>query len=145
MPGSLLDVNALVALLWPTHEFHTRVREWFVRRAPHGWATCPFTEAAFVRIVSNPAFSTDALTPPEALSLLRSNLRPPHHRFWIEDISFCDAVDPFRSRLIGHQQVSDAYLLGLVLQKKGKLATLDRGVLGLLSPGSPERARVEVI
>ncbi len=145
MPGSLLDVNVLVALMWPTHEFHHRVQEWFARRASHGWATCPFTEAGFVRIVANPAFSPDALTPQEALALLRANLRPPHHHFWSEDISFSDAVDPFRNMLLGHQQVSDAYLLGLAIYKKGKLITLDRSVSGLLPPGSPERLRLEVI
>jgi toxin-antitoxin system PIN domain toxin len=145
MPGSLLDVNVLVALMWPTHEFHARAQEWFARRASHGWATCPFTEAAFVRIVSNPAFSPDALTPQEALALLRANLRPPYHRFWSEDISFSEAVDPFQNKFFGYQQVSDVYLLGLALHKKGKLATLDRGILGLLPPGSPERVRVEVI
>lgn len=143
--GSLLDVNALVALMWPTHECHTRVQEWFARQVRQGWATCPFTEAAFVRIVSNPAFSPDALTPQEALAMLGANLRRPYHRFWSEDISLPDAIDPFRDRVLGHQQVSDAYLLGLVLHKKGRLATLDRGILALLSPDSPARSRVELI
>jgi len=34
-------------------------------------------------------------------------------------------------KLFGHQQVTDAYLLGLAIRKKGKLATLDRGILTL--------------
>ena len=69
MTAFLLDVNVLIALLWPAHEFHTVVHRWFTRSARHGWATCPLTEAAFVRIVSNPAFSPDAVTPGEATRL----------------------------------------------------------------------------
>ena len=53
MAGYLLDVNVLIALMWPSHEGHKHVRPWFHRNAGDGWATCPFTEAAFVRIVSN--------------------------------------------------------------------------------------------
>jgi predicted nucleic acid-binding protein len=34
--------------------------------------------------------------------------------------------------LAGHQQVTDAYLLGLAMHKKGKLATMDRAVRALL-------------
>jgi predicted nucleic acid-binding protein len=40
--------------------------------------------------------------------------------------------------LAGHQQVTDAYLLGLAMHKKGKLATMDRAVRALLSDKSPE-------
>ena len=54
-------------------------------------------------------------------------------------------MEPFRERLLGHQQVSDAYLLGLAMHKKGKLATMDRAVLALLPEGSSERGSVAVI
>src|SRR5262249_55806780 len=64
----LLDANALIALAWPAHEAHLRVQQWFARSAKEGWATCPLTQAAFVRIISNPAFSPDAVTPREALN-----------------------------------------------------------------------------
>jgi hypothetical protein len=40
--------------------------------------------------------------------------------------------------LAGHQQVTDAYLLGLAMHKKGKLATMDRAVRALLPEKSPE-------
>ena len=141
----LLDVNVLIAMAWPTHHDHARVQQWLARRAGEGWATCPFTQAAFVRILSNPAFSPNALTPVDALSLLRVNLGHAGHRFWEEDLSFVRAVEPFGKRLVGHRQVSDAYLLGLVIHKKGALATMDKGVYALLPEKSPERARVVVI
>jgi len=98
-----------------------------------------------VRILSNPAFSPNAVTPADALALLRANLRHPAHRFWEDDVSFIQAAEPFSDRLVGHQQVSDAYLLGLAIHREGKLATLDRGVLTLLQEKSPDRDRVVII
>ena len=143
--GFLLDVNVLIAAAWPTHQAHPQVQQWLARHAREGWATCPFTQSAFVRIVSNPAFSPNALTPAQALVLLKANLSHPAHRFWEDDISFVQAVEPFAGKLVGHQQVADAYLLGLAIHRRGKLATLDRAVLALLQEKSPQRARVTVI
>jgi predicted nucleic acid-binding protein len=103
------------------------------------------TQCAFVRILANPAFSPNALTPADALSLLQANLEHPDHRFWEEDISFANAVEPFGQRLVGHRQVSDAYLLGLAIRKKGRFATMDRAVVALLPEKSPERLRITAI
>jgi len=143
--GFLLDVNVLIAAAWPTHQSHATVQQWLGRHARQGWATCPLTQGAFVRIVSNPAFSPNALTPRDALALLEANLRHPDHRFWEDDISFVLAVEPLAERIVGHQQVSDAYLLGLAIHKKGKLVTLDKAVSALLGIGSPHRERLVLI
>jgi uncharacterized protein len=145
MTAYLLDVNVLIALMWPAHEGHTEVQRWFREKSGEGWATCPFTQAAFVRIITNPAFSRDAVTPQEAVKILDSNVKHASHKFWADEISLAQAVEPFSRRLEGHQQVTDAYLLGLTIHKKGKLATLDRGVLALLPNRSPERDVVVVI
>lgn len=145
MSAYLLDVNVLLALLWPLHRLHPVTRRWFTRKARHGWATCPFTQAGFVRLTSNPAVSLLVVSPQEALELLAENMRQPHHRFWHDDISFPEAVAPFRDRLVGHRQVTDAYLLGLAIRHDGKLATLDRAVLSLLPDESPHRAHIELI
>ena len=88
----LLDVNVLIALLWPAHEHHEAAHRWFAARGTARWATCPLTEMAFVRIVSNPAFSTDALAPIEALSLLARNLTHPAHEFWPDDVGLVEAL-----------------------------------------------------
>lgn len=145
MSAFLLDVNVLVALLWPAHEDHARVHDWFGAHARYGWATCPLTQAAFVRIVSNPAFSCDAVRPREAVDLLLANLMHSSHQFWADAISFADAVEPLRPKLLGHKQVTDAYLLGLVLHRQAKLATLDKAILSLLPDKSPARAAIALI
>ncbi len=145
MTAFLLDVNVLIALMWPAHESHEEAQRWFGRNSHEGWATCPLTQAAFVRIVTNPAFSTDAVTPQEAVKILAANIKHPSHLFWGDEISFVQAVEPFARRLAGHKQVTDAYLLGLAIHKKGRLTTMDRGVRALLPEMSPERASVTVI
>jgi predicted nucleic acid-binding protein len=43
----------------------------------------------------------------------------------------------------GHRQITDAYLLGLAIHNKGKLATLDRGIRHLA--GREFAANVELI
>lgn len=145
MTAFLLDVNMLIALMWPAHEGHSRSQEWFSRKSREGWATCPFTQAAFVRIIANPAFSRDAVPPQEAMKILGANLKHPAHQFWAGEISLVQAAQRFGERITGHQQVTNAYLLGLALHKKGKLATMDRGVLALLPEKSRERDLIELI
>jgi hypothetical protein len=41
--------------------------------------------------------------------------------------------------------VTDAYLLGLAMHKKGKLVTMDRAILALLPENSRERGFVELV
>jgi toxin-antitoxin system PIN domain toxin len=142
--AALLDSNVLIALLWRGHEFHQTAQRWFSRNARNGWATCALTQAAFVRIVSNPAFSPNAASPAAAIALLESNLNHPHHRYWREEGTFLDAIRDFAERIQGHRQVTDAYLLGLALLHKGRLVTFDRGIAGLLPHGGRHSA-VEVI
>lgn len=141
----LLDVNVLIALLWPPHEAHARAQRWFAQNARHGWATCAMTQAGFVRIVSNPIFSRRAVSPRDALEVLSGSLQHPAHHFWTEDIGVTEALAHFGRRLLGHQQITDAYLLGLAIQKKGRLATLDTSLSSLLSDQSTARSRLVLL
>ncbi len=144
MTPCLLDVNVLIALLWPAHEAHSAAQAWFARNPGRKWVTCPLTQAGFVRIVSNPAFSPQAVSPRQALDVLEANIAHPRHLFWPDHLSVADALGPFRSKLTGHRQITDAYLLGLALQKKGSFVTFDRGILALAG-AEGSRSNVEVI
>jgi toxin-antitoxin system PIN domain toxin len=135
----LLDVNVLIALLWPPHEAHDRAQRWFAQNARHGWATCAMTQAGFVRILSNPAFSRRAVSAQDAVAVLGWNLQHPAHHFWSEDIGLAEALIPVGRRPLGHQQITDAYLLGLAVHKKGRLATLDAGLPSLISGDATAR------
>jgi hypothetical protein len=125
---ALLDVNILTAFLWPPHEHHDAAHRWFHTRAGTRWATTPLTQLGFVRLVSNPAFSRDALSPKHAVSLLAENLAHPAHEFWAASLPVPAAMRGLASGLQRHQQFTDAYLLALASRRKGVLATFDRGL-----------------
>lgn len=145
MNAYLLETNMLIALLWPSHAQHERVVKWFTRHRARGWASCPLTESGFVRVVSNPAFSRDAVTPREAASLLAVNTAADDHVFWPDDVPHTAAAAFAGPRLVGHQQVTDAYLLGLALKRGGVLATLDERIAALTRSNSAERKALTIV
>jgi toxin-antitoxin system PIN domain toxin len=145
MKGYLLDTNLLIALLWPSHVRHDPAVKWFARHRAKGWATCPFTQAGFVRIVSNPAFSRDAVQPREAIHVLSANTAARDHAFWPDEPPFAEAVAFAGVRLLGHQQVTDAYLLGLAIRRGGVLATLDQRIAALTEPRSAGQKALETV
>jgi toxin-antitoxin system PIN domain toxin len=145
MKGYLLDTNLLIALFWPSHTRHDLAIKWFTRQRAKGWATCPFTQAGFVRIVSNPAFSRDAPLPREALHVLSANTSAKDHAFWTDALGFGEAVAFASTRLMGHQQVTDAYLLGLAIHHGGVMATLDQKIEALTQSKSAERKALELV
>jgi len=124
--GYLLDANVLIALAWPEHAAHELASRWFAQHARAGWATCPITQAALVRVLSNPAFSQRALTPFKAVQVLSRNVALAGHHFWSDSIDLREALEGMPTALSGHQQITDAYLVGLAIHNRGKLATLDR-------------------
>jgi len=103
------------------------------------------TQAGFVRIVSNPAFSRRVVSPRDALDVLGGSLQHPAHHFWTEDIGVTEALAHFSRRLLGHHQITDAYLLGLAIQKKGRLATLDASLSSLLPERSAAKTRLVLL
>lgn len=131
MSGFLLDVNVLIALVREDHAAHKLTKRWFQRLGKQSWATCPLTQAGFVRVAANPKFLEHSLQVDEAIDMLDALTSLPGHQFWTMNVAFADAVADLQERLFGHQQVTDAYLLGLVIKKKGKLATLDRAIASL--------------
>jgi toxin-antitoxin system PIN domain toxin len=145
MKGYLLDTNVLIALLWPSHDKHETAVKWFSRHRTKGWATCPLTQAGFVRIVSNPAFSRDAVQPREAVQVLLANTSTDDHTFWPDEPTLAEAVAFAGVRLIGHQQVTDAYLLGLAIRRGGALATLDESISALTDTKAAERKAIAVV
>lgn len=134
-------MNVLVALAWPNHVHHGRARAWFRATHENGWATCPTTEAGFVRVSSNVRVLPDARPPSECIELLARLRGLPGHAFWTDDVSPTDAAARPFTQLLGHRQVTDAHLLALAMRRAGRLATFDRGVLEL----APDEELVELI
>ncbi len=136
----LLDANVLIALAWPTHEHHERSLRWFRRQADRGWATTPFTQAAFVRVVSQPTFSGHPVSIDDAAELLARNTAHAAHRFLPMNFGFDEVARCCTGRLLGHRQITDAYLLTLAIRHDIALVTFDTGIAQLLADPA-ERAR----
>ena len=122
MKAALLDTNVLLALAWPNHQHHAQAHAWFAAQAKKGWATCAFTQLGFIRLSSNPAYTSNAVSPQDAATLLQQWTRLKSHRFWTSP----PADDPaIYTRAIGHQQVNDAWLVEVARRNSGRLVTLD--------------------
>ena len=136
----LLDVNTLLALAWPNHQFHRAVIARLDERPSPRWATCALTQLGFVRLSSNPAIVEVRQTPCQALGVLAKLVADRGHRY-LESLPALLDVDSYFQRLLGHQQVTDAYLLALAVSNDAVLLTLDRRLV----PPERARAHLEVI
>ena len=58
----------------------------------------------------------------------------PGYRYWPIHDGWDELVAPFRERVWGHQQIADAYLLGLAIQEGGVLVTLDKAIKHMAGP-----------
>lgn len=125
---ALLDVNVLIALLDDAHVFSIRANEW-LDAAPRRIATCPIVENGVIRIMSAPAYSAShRLTPEQVAVGLKALTEGLDHAFWPDDVSMLDGTAVDFSRLHGHRQITDAYLLALAVRRGGTLASFDSGV-----------------
>jgi toxin-antitoxin system PIN domain toxin len=124
---ALFDVSTLLALFDKGHIFHARAHAWWDRNVASGWATCPISQNGFVRILSQPAYSSPRALA-DAIAALSLGLMQPSHAFWPDDISITDPELFDHSRLLGPNQITDVYLLGLAVKNGGRLVTFDAGV-----------------
>lgn len=132
----LLDVNVLLALAWPNHQFHAAATR-RLQRSKGRWATCALTELGFIRLSSNPAVVGVTKSPWEAASLLALLVNDTRH-FYL-DLLPSPAAEAFLhdfERILGSKQVTDAYLVTLAGQHQAKLVTFDSR-LAALAPSNP--------
>jgi toxin-antitoxin system PIN domain toxin len=140
-----LDANLLIALAWPQHVHHAKAHEWFAKVGRASWATCPQTGLVFIRISSNPKIIPEAVTPREALTMLMKIAGLPGPRIWSDEVTPTKAATFDSLALVGHRQVTDAYLLALAQHHQGKLATLDGGIIELIKEHAERRRHVIVV
>ena len=132
---ALLDVNVLIALLDAAHIHHQRASQWLEQSLHHGWASCPLTQNGCLRIMAQPAY-------PQALPLaavaqrLGQAAATPAHLFIADDYSLLDADSLHWPQLLGHRQVTDAYLLGLAVRHGCRFVSFDARVDLAAVPGA---------
>ena len=121
---TLLDANVLIALVVAEHVHHDAAAEW-LSTTDAGFATCPITQGSLVRFLvrtGQPAAVTR--------DVVRALENASRHEFWPDSVSFA-AVE--MGGVVGHRQVTDAYLAQLARSRNAQLATLDSGLAHLHS------------
>ena len=119
---ALLDANALIALVVSDHVHHEAADAW-VASCGHPIATCPITQGSLVRLLMREG--QPAATGVAILTALGADSR---HEFWSDDLPYTDVR---MTGVIGHRQVTDAYLAQLARRNQGRLATFDEGLAAL--------------
>jgi len=127
----LLDVNVLIALTDQTHIHHDLVQRWF-QTPVLDWGVCAFTEAGFLRISTSPKAGFHTLE--QARLVLADLANLPGYRYWPITTNWTALAAPFSLRIFGHQQITDALLLGLAVKENGVLVTMDKGIQYLAGP-----------
>lgn len=123
----LLDASALISLVVADHEHHDRVARWAA--GVDRIALCPIVEGALTRFLVR-AGEAQAT----AVAILSALYRSPRWDFWEDSLSY-EAVP--LGHVVGHRQVTDAYLAALAKSRGSRLATLDRALAEAL-PDSTE-------
>ena len=121
----LLDANVLIALSTPDHVDHIRASNWYHSEKNRGFATCPITQGALIRFQLRFGRGIKAS---QAWQLIAAVSTFPGHEFWPDDLNFKDVSS---KGILGHRQVTDAYLVALAAKHKGHVATMDEGLCAL--------------
>ena len=125
---ALLDVNVLVALFDPDHVHHETAHDWFAAEGRAAWATCPLTEAGFIRVLCSPRYAGTLPRAADLADRLRRFCASGGHVFWPDEVSLLDRSLFDLSQIAGHRQLTDVYLLGLAHTHRGRLCTFDRTI-----------------
>jgi uncharacterized protein len=145
----LLDINVLVALVWPHHAHHAAALAWFNAHAEKGWYSCALTQAGFARLLSQPAFAAttgqNAPSMKQVVALLQSNLAHPQHKLLPLNFGIDAVLDCCTGGLQGHRQITDAYLLTLAIQNNIQLLTFDAGIRSLLATEAERVKHIECL
>lgn len=132
---ALLDVNVLIALLDAAHVYHAQAYRWLEGELHHGWASCPLTQNGCIRIMSQPNYP-GALRSAQVAERLAEAADGHAHAFWPDDVNLLEAGTVEWSRVLGHRQTTDAYLLALAVRHGGRLVTFDRLIAVEAVPGA---------
>jgi hypothetical protein len=117
----LLDVNALIALGFADHGFHSRIVRWVETENFPSLLTCSITEIGFVRVLAQaPAYGYSATEAQNLLLRLKQNTRLP-----IEFIADGNDISSLPKWVKTPKQITDGHLAQLARENSAILATFD--------------------
>jgi toxin-antitoxin system PIN domain toxin len=137
----LVDANVLVALSLEAHAHHTAAHVWLgTLGTADVLLNCPTTDAAFIRLLMNPAVvgpatysAASAVGQLEALK----DWGGPRWRTIADDATLAAPTidrETLLTSLVGHKQVTDFHLLNLAAKHDARLATFDHRIARALPP-----------
>ena len=125
---ALLDVNVWVALFDDAHQFSDRANAFIEARGAR-IATCALVENGVIRVMSQPSYGRRGGLPIQAVrERLREACAVLDHEFWPDEISLRDDTLVDFTRVQGHHQITDLYLLALAVHRRGCLASFDQNI-----------------
>ena len=125
---ALLDVNVWIALFDDAHQFSERANA-FIETRGIKIATCPLVENGVIRVMSLPSYGRHGgLNIQRVRERLREACAALDHEFWPDDISLRDDSHADFTRVQGHNQITDLYLLALAVHHGGCLASFDQAI-----------------
>lgn len=126
----MLDANVLIALVVAEHDHHDEAARWVAEAG--AIALCPIVEGALVRLLVRAGESQQV-----ASAILEALYRAHSCAFWPDSVSYATVS---LDRVLGHRQVTDAYLAALAVSNGGRLATFDHALADAL-PDATELIR----
>jgi uncharacterized protein len=123
----LLDANLLIAMTCAGHVHHALAHTWFRTLPNRRWATCALTQLAFIRLSGHPRVTGGtSVSVAQAMQALEELTSHSDHEFWNDAPQPLHLTSFASPALVGHRQVTDAYLLEMAHSRNQRLATLDR-------------------
>lgn len=140
---ALLDVNVWVALFDDAHQFSERANT-FIDARDTTIASCPMVENAVIRVMSLPSYGRAGGLPMQRVrARLSEACGALDHQFWPDDITLRDDARVDFSRVQGHNQITDLYLLALAVHHGGRLVTFDQAIsLSSVRGATPRHLRL---
>ena len=135
----LLDVNLWIALFDDAHTHSARANAFIAKRAIK-IATCPLVENGVIRVLNLPNYALrGAVGIDQVKRQLKHATAELDHEFWPDDVSMLDDRRIDFSKIFGHNQISDVYLLALAVAHRGALVTFDQHIAFTAVKGATEK------
>jgi uncharacterized protein len=126
-PRQLLDVNVWIALFDENHSHHALAAHLFATPKLK-IATCPIIENGVIRILNLPNYTKmGPLGFHNVKSMIQQVCSDVDHEFWPDDLTLRQAPIDW-SRVMGHNQLTDVYLLALAVSRGGCLTSFDHRI-----------------
>ncbi len=121
----LLDVNALLALLDPTHIHHEAAHRWYESRSPLRMMTCSHVINGVIRVASQPKYPNCLGTSARVRDVLCELVRNVNAEPCAQDVSLLVDGILLQPTALTPSRVSDLYLLALAAANGARFATFD--------------------